>query len=312
MAQPERREALRAALQEALTLAKLRHPVRPSRASRAALQLPLPSPRNHGKSAAVWRDSDRSRRGCAAAQGVVTLYDVVLERKRACLLLELCGGGTLLTLVQGRVNESKARIAREKRLGSGSVASPSALGASAAGLVVNLFGGGAREAPPYCLSEPEARAGLRAAAEALRYVHDRGFVHRDVKLENLLLSSPLDLGSLKLADFGFATQAVRPGGNGGPRAPDKGLQGTVEYAAPEILAAYRGRGKNSTAAADAEAAVRHCVMRRATQTRASAHRADVAECARRRVRRSTCGRSGSRCSSCSGCALGFFVIRTRI
>ena len=177
----------------------------------------------------------------------MALYDVVLERKRACLLLERCEGGTLLSLVQGRVNDSKARIARERRAASA--------GAGNVAVVVNLFGAPREPPPPYCLSEAEARAGLRAAAEALRYVHDKGFVHRDVKLENLLMAAPLNLATLKLADFGFATLAARPGAGAG-RAPDKGLQGTVEYAAPEILAAYRGRGKNSTAAADAEAAVR--------------------------------------------------------
>ena len=184
---------------------------------------------------------------------MIALYDVVLERKRACLLLERCEGGTLLTLVQGRVNESKARIARERR-------APGAAGAASSGaglaVVANLFGAPREPPPPYCLSEAEARAGLRAAAEALRYVHDRGFVHRDVKLENLLMAAPLNLGTLKLADFGFATPTARPGA-GPPRAPDKGLQGTVEYAAPEILAAYRGqRAKGGTAEADSEAAVR--------------------------------------------------------
>ena len=187
-----------------------------------------------------------------AAQGVVALYDVVLERKRACLLLERCEGGTLLTLVQGRVNESKARITRERR-----AAGSTGVAGSGAGLqvVANLFGAPREPPPPYCLSEPEARAGLRAATEALRYVHDRGFVHRDVKLENLLMATPLDLSTLKLADFGFATTTARPSDS--PRPPDKGLQGTVEYAAPEILAAYRGqKAKNGASAAEAEAAVR--------------------------------------------------------
>ncbi len=78
-------------------------------------------------------------------------------------------------------------------------------------------------------------------------------MHRDVKLENLLLSAPFDLRSLKLADFGFATHAPKPNAPPGSRTPDRGLQGTVEYAAPEILAAYRGRNKPGV---DADAAVR--------------------------------------------------------
>lgn len=237
MAVAERREALRSALAEALTLAKLRHPVRAR--SNAPHHANLASP------CCRYSVLTRASRG----QGVVTLYDVVLESKRACLLLERCDGGTLLSLVQGRVNDSKARIARERRTASSGGPGP------ALGVVVNLFGAPREAPPPYCLSEAEARAGLRAAAEALRYVHDKGFVHRDVKLENLLMAAPLNLATLKLADFGFATLAAGPGAGPG-RAPDKGLQGTVEYAAPEILAAYRGRGKNSTAAADAEAAVR--------------------------------------------------------
>ena len=180
---------------------------------------------------------------------------MVLERKRACLLLERCEGGTLLTLVQGRVNESKARIARERRASGSTGVAASAAGGAGLSVVANLFGAPREPPPPYCLSEPEARAGLRAATEALRYVHDRGYVHRDVKLENLLVATPLDLSTLKLADFGFATTSARP--SGAPRVADKGLQGTVEYAAPEILAAYRGqKAKSGASAAEAEAAVR--------------------------------------------------------
>ena len=54
---------------------------------------------------------------------------------------------------------------------------------------------------------------VRRVSEALQYMHAQGFVHRDVKLENLLLKTPGDLASLKLADFGFAT-AVSPKGKG--------------------------------------------------------------------------------------------------
>ena len=223
-----------------------------------------------------------------AAQGVVALYDVVLERKRACLLLERCEGGTLLTLVQGRVNASKARIARERR-----AAGSTGVAGSGAGLAVvaNLFGAPREPPPPYCLSEAEARAGLRAATEALRYVHDRGFVHRDVKLENLLMATPLDLSTLKLADFGFATTTARPSG-APPRAPDKGLQGTVEYAAPEILAAYRGqKARNGASPAEAEAAVRVTRLPASPQERTlTCHAAPLAMC--RRAPRWTCGRSG--------------------
>lgn len=36
---------------------------------------------------------------------------------------------------------------------------------------------------------------------ALLFVHENGFAHRDIKLENILISKDY---SVKLADFGFA------------------------------------------------------------------------------------------------------------
>ncbi len=77
-----------------------------------------------------------------------------------------------------------------------------------------------------------------------------------------LQAQPLDLSTLKLADFGFATAAPR---DGRPRAPDRGLQGTVEYAAPEILAAYRGRGRPTPPGEEADAAVRSLLTWHAEQ-----------------------------------------------
>ena len=40
---------------------------------------------------------------------------------------------------------------------------------------------------------------------ALRYLHERGVAHRDLKLENVLLQDNQGT-QLKIADFGFATQ----------------------------------------------------------------------------------------------------------
>ena len=42
---------------------------------------------------------------------------------------------------------------------------------------------------------------------ALNYMHKGGRIHRDVKLENLMVE---ESGSVKLADFGFAT-VIEPG-----------------------------------------------------------------------------------------------------
>lgn len=61
---------------------------------------------------------------------------------------------------------------------------------------------------------------------ALRCVHARGFVHRDVKPENLFLRSDGDLKQLVLGDFGHATRKEEA---------QKGVLGTDAWAAPELL-----------------------------------------------------------------------------
>ena len=35
-------------------------------------------------------------------------------------------------------------------------------------------------------------------------MHSKGYVHRDIKLENILIDNPTDFSTLKLADFGFS------------------------------------------------------------------------------------------------------------
>ncbi|MGZ5194391.1 MAG: serine/threonine-protein kinase [Ramlibacter sp.] len=66
---------------------------------------------------------------------------------------------------------------------------------------------------------------LREAAGALAWIHEQGWVHRDVKLANLLLRGD---GTLALADFGSACLA------GSARQDPPGtVIGTPRYAAPE-------------------------------------------------------------------------------
>ena len=58
----------------------------------------------------------------------------------------------------------------------------------------------------------------------------RGVCHRDLKLENLLLAAPGDIGRIKIADFGLAKKASRD---------DFLLDticGTPQYVAPEVIA----------------------------------------------------------------------------
>lgn len=75
------------------------------------------------------------------------------------------------------------------------------------------------------LEESQAKRLFYQICQGIKYCHDRHIVHRDVKLENLLLTEE---GTVKIIDFGFST--IVP--------PDKKLKvfcGTPSYMAPEIV-----------------------------------------------------------------------------
>eukprot|EP01129_Flabellula_baltica_P009585 TRINITY_DN3936_c0_g1_i1.p1 TRINITY_DN3936_c0_g1~~TRINITY_DN3936_c0_g1_i1.p1 ORF type:complete len:416 (+),score=106.38 TRINITY_DN3936_c0_g1_i1:1-1248(+) len=79
-------------------------------------------------------------------------------------------------------------------------------------------------------TEQDAANIMRQVLEALAYIHSNGIIHRDLKLENLLLSNKKASGNdliVKLADFGLSRiyrgQIVRT------------ACGTPFYVAPEVL-----------------------------------------------------------------------------
>ena len=68
---------------------------------------------------------------------------------------------------------------------------------------------------------------IRQVAEALKEVHDKGFIHRDICPRNLLFTG--DANILKLTDFGLSVPAKPPFTDPGNRT------GTPNYMAPELV-----------------------------------------------------------------------------
>lgn len=77
------------------------------------------------------------------------------------------------------------------------------------------------------LSVPEAVRIAREIGSALTYAHEQGFIHRDVKPENILLSSGLAM----IADFGIAQALVHAGLS--PLTDSGVVVGTPGYMSPE-------------------------------------------------------------------------------
>jgi tRNA A-37 threonylcarbamoyl transferase component Bud32 len=78
--------------------------------------------------------------------------------------------------------------------------------------------------------EPQAAVGyVLQAARGLKFAHDHGLIHRDIKPDNLLLD---DHGVVKVADLGLVKRAGLENGNG--KAAQISLSmGTPEYMPPE-------------------------------------------------------------------------------
>ena len=72
------------------------------------------------------------------------------------------------------------------------------------------------------LNEEEVRKITKQILEALKYVHDEGFIHRDLEPENILLNKQEQ--TVKLIDFGFIDEV-------GFR---RTKIGSFHYMAPEI------------------------------------------------------------------------------
>ena len=78
------------------------------------------------------------------------------------------------------------------------------------------------------LGEHRARLAVEQVLKAVEYMHDLGYVHRDIKLQNLVYAAA-DRHTVKLIDFGLCRKWTE-----GER-PMKRRCGTVQYLAPEVM-----------------------------------------------------------------------------
>lgn len=100
-------------------------------------------------------------------------------------------------------------------------------------IVMELMGGGKltdlldEDEGGVVFSEREIATIMREVVLGLQYLHKDGFMHRDIKSDNILVNQN---GEVKLGDFGFATCMYAAGGG----AVRKTLVGTPYWMAPEI------------------------------------------------------------------------------
>ena len=83
-----------------------------------------------------------------------------------------------------------------------------------------------------CLTLPEVRRYGVQLCGAIKYMHARNVIHRDLKMGNLFLDQDMNI---KIGDFGLAAVLVTESEVKGAASRRTTLCGTPNYIAPEIL-----------------------------------------------------------------------------
>ena len=86
--------------------------------------------------------------------------------------------------------------------------------------------------------EPVCKYYFKQILQGVHYIHSKGFAHRDLKVENILLDCNYDI---KIVDFGFACPLEGRDGTGTNRT----RVGTLGYMAPEIMAKKPYQGQDA-------------------------------------------------------------------
>ncbi|XP_005090056.2 serine/threonine-protein kinase 33 [Aplysia californica] len=87
------------------------------------------------------------------------------------------------------------------------------------------------------LTEADTKTVMSSLAEAIKYLHQQGILHRDLKLENILLAEEPDENGtiqIKVTDFGLSTQQ----NNNSYENMQEQYCGTLSYMAPEMNSTY--------------------------------------------------------------------------
>lgn len=157
---------------------------------------------------------------------------------------QIIGNSSIIAVKDGAENESLVVKRTSKRLEPAATREVSALSKLCHPNIITGYGWGQDENNVYLLlekgrldlfdliltksghfSEKEIYVYFRQILDAVIYLHEKNYIHRDIKCENILGFSK---GVLKLIDFGFSKMVGYQPKNHTPR-------GTKMYGAPEVL-----------------------------------------------------------------------------